>query len=178
MWPTTLISFCKQHIVGMFSPLSCYVMLGETIPTHVQLNRHLKSKIKGFICHFAVFLQPNLISSWTLPFLPRTRWIRKHQMAPKICRVKFLLWQSSSTWKMHRTGQYASKPTISFLFLFYFLTSASLGIASGSLPKTELAPGRVRWNNCYRPAFIHPKHLFPCCFPWKNVNFLEKIKYY
>uniref|UniRef100_A0A493TRU2 Myosin light chain 1 n=1 Tax=Anas platyrhynchos platyrhynchos TaxID=8840 RepID=A0A493TRU2_ANAPP len=83
----------------------------------------------------------------------KTRWhLRSAQ-------VKFVLWQAPSTWKLQRTGRRASKPTNLYQCIHrYFLWVTTL-------PKTELSSGQARWKSCYHPAFIHPKHLFPCCFP-------------
>lgn len=87
----------------------------------------------------------------------KTRWhLRSAQ-------VKFVLWQAPSTWKLQRTGRRASKPTN----LYQCIHRYCLWVTK--LPKTELSSGQARWKSCYHPAFIHPKHLFPCCFPWSNV---------
>lgn len=163
---STLPFKMQQDTVGMWAPLTYVMLCWERIPTRIQLNRHLKSKIKSSICHFAVFPQPKVISNCTLPFIPRTSPIQKDQMAPEICLSEILALAVIINMEIERTGQYASKPSTFFIIF----TSASAGIASGSLPKTELPPRRVGWKICYHPAFTNPKHLFPCCFPRKNVN--------
>lgn len=125
---STLPFKMQQDTVGMWAPLTYVMLCWERIPTRIQLNRHLKSKIKSSICHFAVFPQPKVISNCTLPFIPRTSPIQKDQMAPEICLSEILALAVIINMEIERTGQYASKPSTFFLlFLPVHLQALPLG---------------------------------------------------
>lgn len=108
----------QQDTVGMRAPLT-YVMLCWERQFQLTYNSTDISKAKlraPFVilqCFFSQRWFLIVLSHSFLEQAEKTRWLLRSAW------VKFLLWQLSSTWKLHRTGQYASKPSTFFFSYFY-----------------------------------------------------------
>lgn len=167
---STLPFKMQQDTVGMWAPLTYVMLCWERIPTRIQLNRHLKSKIKSSICHFAVFPQPKVISNCTLPFVPRTSPIQKDQMAPEICLSEILALAVIINMEIERTGQYASKPSTFSYYFYQCICRHCLWVTSKNWTFSKES-----WMENLLPSSIHKSQAsLSMLFPMKECKPLEK----